>query len=329
MKTKLLSVLLCIGIFYSCDPESKEIIEPVQPPIEKPDEPNKPEKPSEPEKPEEPHPIDGIININNEYMAVGNSAWYAITYGNGKYIAVGYSMLTTTSTDGQNWTTPKAIQSGSNLRLLSVAYGNGKFVTFNELGYLSTSTDGENWTAPRKPISNLNSKVGGLAFVNGKFIGVASVSSNMNGQAIYSTDGENWTNFTIGNGTFSVILYGNGKYVAVNEIGKIYTSTNGENWTKNTNSLSPQFTWLDGAYGNGKYVVINGGTDGKHIAFSADGENWTVKVVGNTYFKCITFGDGKFIATNYYKYVYSSTDGENWTQLSNLPFEANDMIFVQ
>lgn len=332
MKTKLLSALLFVYILCSCSPDHKEIIEPEQPPIdnpeqpEEPEQPNKPEEPEEPQKPEEPAPIKGIININNEYMAVGNRDWYAITYGNGKYVAVGYGMNTTTSTDGENWTTPKAIQS-SNYRLFSVAYGNGKYITFNELGHLSTSTDGINWTTPRVPISGMKSDAK-VIFIDGRFIGVANFN-DYNGHAIYSTNGEDWVHYKIGNGDFDVIMYGKGIYVAVSAIGNVYTSTDGENWTKSTQSLSPQMTWLDGAFGNGKFVVINGGTGNKHIAISSDGENWTIKAVGSSFFKCIAFGDGKFIATNYYREVYTSIDGENWTQLKNLPFEANDIIFVQ
>lgn len=332
MKIKLLlGVLLCIWMLCSCDPDNKDIIEPQQQPIEQPEEPEQPQKPEEPEepeepqKPEEPAPIKGIININNEYMAVGTNDWYAITYGNGKYVAVGDRMFTTTSTDGENWTTPKAIQ-GSNYRLFSVAYGNGKYVTFNELGHLSTSTDGINWTTPRKPISGIDDKVGGLTCINGKFIGVSSFNDN-NGHAIYSTDGENWTHYKIGNGSFNVIMYGNGVYVAVSHIGHVFTSINGENWTKSTQSLSPQMTWINGAFGNGKFVVVNNSE--KYIVTSTDGENWVRNTVGPTYFKCISFGDGKFISTNYYRDVYTSTDGENWTQLNDLPFEANDIIFVQ
>lgn len=332
MKTKLLSALLFICIFYSCGPDRKEIIEPEQPPIDNPErpddteQPNKPDIPEQPEEPQKPSKMKGIININNEYMAVGTKNWNAITYGNGKYVVVGSNMFTTTSTDGENWTTPKAIQDGSYYGLFSVAYGNEKYITFNESGYLSTSSDGINWTSPKIPISGMNSKVGGLTFINGKFIGVAMFNDN-NGHAIYSTDGENWTHCKIGNGNFNVIMYGNGIYVAVNAIGNVYTSANGENWTKSTKSLSPQMTWLDGAFGNGKFVVING--QDEYIVISTDGENWTRKTVGTSHFKCITFGDGKFIATNYYLEVYTSTDGENWTKLNDLPFEANDIIFVQ
>lgn len=330
MKIKiLLGISLCICILCSCDPKNKDIIEPLQPTIEQPEqpeEPNKPAEPEEPQKPEEQAPIKEIININNKYMIIGTNDWYAITYGNKKYVAVGNNMFTTTSIDGENWTTPKAIQS-SNSRLYSMAYGNEKYVTFNELGYLSTSTDGINWTTPRIPISGMKNKVGGLTFINDKFIGVTLI--NNNSYAIYSTDGENWVHYKIENGNFNIIMYGNGIYVAVSVNGVVCTSIDGENWTINAKELSPQSTWNDGTFGNGKFVVINGETGNKHIATSTDGKNWSIKVVGTSYFKCIAFGDGKFIATNYYKKVFTSTDGENWTQLDDLPFEANDIIFVQ
>ena len=94
MKIKiLLGISLCICILCSCDPKNKDIIEPLQPTIEQPEEPNKPAEPEEPQKPEEQAPIKEIININNKYMIIGTNDWYAITYGNKKYVAVGIICL--------------------------------------------------------------------------------------------------------------------------------------------------------------------------------------------------------------------------------------------
>ena len=110
--------------------------EPVEPPIEKPEEPTTP-----------PLTEDLLtININDEIMAVvGTNSWNAIAYGNGKYVAVGSSGYVTTSTDGINWTTPKQI-AGSSYTWNGIIYANGKFVACGQYSYIAVSTDGTNWT---------------------------------------------------------------------------------------------------------------------------------------------------------------------------------------
>ena len=44
MKTKLLSVLMWVLMFYSCNPEHKETIEPEKPSVENPEEPDYPDE---------------------------------------------------------------------------------------------------------------------------------------------------------------------------------------------------------------------------------------------------------------------------------------------
>ena len=74
------------------------VFEPVEPPIEKPE---------EPEKPTTPPSIEDLrtIKINDEIMAVvGTKTWRSIAYGNGIYVVVGLDGYTAYSTDGENWT---------------------------------------------------------------------------------------------------------------------------------------------------------------------------------------------------------------------------------
>ena len=71
------------------------VLEPVEPPIEKP------EKPTTPPSTEDLR----TININDEIMAVvGSKTWRSIAYGNGIYVVVGIDGYTAYSTDGENWT---------------------------------------------------------------------------------------------------------------------------------------------------------------------------------------------------------------------------------
>ena len=105
--------------------------EPVEPPIEKPEEPTIP-----------PSTEDLFtIKINDEIMAVvGTNGWNAIAYGNGKYVAVGSNGYVTTSIDDVNWTTPKQI-AGSSYTWNGIIYANGKFVACGEYSYIAVSIE--------------------------------------------------------------------------------------------------------------------------------------------------------------------------------------------
>jgi hypothetical protein len=77
---------------------------------------------------------------------------YAIAYGGGKFVAVGYDGPNDTngkmaySPDGMNWTTV-ANNTFGNSPIIAIAYGNGKFVAGGASGKMATSPDGVTWTA--------------------------------------------------------------------------------------------------------------------------------------------------------------------------------------
>ena len=70
----------------------------------------------------------------------------AITYGNGKFVAVGNSGKGAYSPDGINWTAISDMKNeGSNL--LAITYSNGIFVAVGAFGRGVYSTDGVTWLA--------------------------------------------------------------------------------------------------------------------------------------------------------------------------------------
>ncbi|MDR2718446.1 MAG: hypothetical protein LBB89_10365 [Treponema sp.] len=75
------------------------------------------------------------------------SAWNGVTYGDGKFVAVGFgtSNGVAYSTDGINWTRGTAPGTGD---WRSVTYGNGKFVAVGRTSnsHIMYSTDGINWS---------------------------------------------------------------------------------------------------------------------------------------------------------------------------------------
>src|SRR5436305_8237113 len=68
----------------------------------------------------------------------------------------------------------------------------------------------------------------------------------------------------------SGVAYGNGQFVAVDDVGTITTSADGTNWVQRQSW--PQSIYFDlsrVAYGNGRFVAV-----GSTIETSADGVSW-------------------------------------------------------
>jgi len=258
----------------------------------------------------------------------------SIAYGNGKFVAGGVGGMIATSTDGVTWTT---IANASNplygKNLYAIAYGNGKFVAAssyhgNTFGY---SMDGISWTKVvddsifytgpdynKDPVD-----IAGIAYGNGKF-----VAGSWYGKMAYSTnDGATWTAVVNASNPFYVnetkysgnliqaIAYGNGKFVAVGDNGKMAYSSDGINWTATDSKFGT--TPINGiAYGNNTFIAV--GVSGK-MAYSSDGVNWTAvtdsKFSTDTFHQIwsITWGNGKFVAGGNYGEMAYSSDGVNWT----------------
>jgi len=183
-----------------------------------------------------------IVYGNNKFVAVGSQnliayssdgqAWtevldppfvtggnpdniYNITFGDGKFIAVGGNKIAN-STDGITWTTVSPVLFGSSNNICYIAYGGDKFVASNG-DATAYSSDGQNWTPIIKnklegnsySLSNL--RIRSLTFGNGKWIGLYNTTT-----MAYSSDGINWSPaFNPPAITFpSSAIYGNGKFVA-------------------------------------------------------------------------------------------------------------------
>jgi hypothetical protein len=241
-----------------------------------------------------------------------------IAFGDGKFIAVGGSNKIAYSTDGANWS---LVNNLPQIYVDYIAYGGGKWVTWG-IGYVYYSTDGLSWTATTSTLSINSAKI---AYGNGKFVVVGG--SN---EIAYSADGQTWE--TVSNPPFITddkpdsingIAFGDGKFIAVGG-NKIANSTDGINWTPVSPALFGNNRIVCIAYGGGKFVASNDNA----TAYSTDGTNWTpitAKESGNTWsaslksFKCIAFGNGKWIGINYNTHMGYSSDGINWTPAFNAP----------
>ena len=159
-------------------------------------------------------------------MKFSSTSINAITYGNGKFVAVGGSKFPPAgkgaySTDGVNWTAISDMKF-SGTQINAIAYGNGKFVAVGNNGKGAYSTDGVNWTA----ISDMKfdgAPINAITYSNNIFVAVGSF-----GRGSYSTDGINWTDIkdtaTLIN--IEAITYGQDKLIIGVENGTVNFSLN-------------------------------------------------------------------------------------------------------
>ena len=115
-----------------------------------------------------------------------------MTYGNGKFVAVGYGFSGTNSagviavsTNGIVWTDysfPSTVW--------SVAYGNGLFVAGSDDGSFLTSSDGATWTVNSCCSSRA---ITALVYAEDKFVALGGeFHQGFDGVVLSSTDGKAW-----------------------------------------------------------------------------------------------------------------------------------------
>jgi hypothetical protein len=190
--------------------------------------------------------------------------------------------------------------------IYAVAYGNGKFVAAGYGGAMAYSTDGAHWTA-------------------------ATDSS-----AWDYTDASGGDTYTDTANIYS-IAYGNKRFVAVGQRGKIAYSDDGATWTAAADSAFPA-TYASGdwelsygifaiAYGGGKWVAGGGyGT----MAYSTDGVTWTAaadSAFGGSDIYAIAYGGGRFVAVGSDGTMAYSKDGANWTAAADSAIWEYDVTY--
>ena len=263
---------------------------------------------------------------NGRYVAVGNQGvvmtspdgdlWVAqssgtdadlrdVIYGNGTFVAVGVGGTILTSPDGERWT-PQS--SGVSAELLSVTYGNGLFVAVGAGGIILTSPDGATWM--QRSAGKADSLTG-VTYGDGRFVAVGLRYYGAETPILTSLDGTNWTVVSSGTRTWlNGVAYGNGRFVAVGDFKTVLVSQDGLTWAELTlNSGEDHFDLYDVAYGNGSFVAVD--FYGSRAFVSADGVNWTVRDLSREVFGGVGYGGGRFIAVG--RDILTSPDGSNWT----------------
>ena len=159
---------------------------------------------------------------------------------------------------------------------------------------------------------------------------------------IYNDSGT-WTavtDSTFGSDRIEAIAYGNNRWVAVGQYGKMaYSDDNGVTWAAVADSTFGMSHIESIAYGNNRFVA---GGDGGKIAYSTDGIAWTAvadstiwdytyEIEGMTYptkatIYGIAYGNNRFVAGGSNCKMAYSIDGVSWTAVSYSIYYANGII---
>jgi hypothetical protein len=214
---------------------------------------------------------DGVFSIVTDAPPVCGGSWstagysgldafYAVTYGNGKFVAVGNNGMIETSTNGINWTSRT---SNTTADLYGIAYGFQTYTVVGENGTALTSTDGINWTLRATGTGN---KFYGITYGNVWFTAVG-----VNGTIFRSADGVYWTDYSVNiSQTLYGAAYGNGMFVLVGSGGVVLSSPDGTNWTKRSSGTSRTLRGV--TFGDSQFVAVG---DNGVILTGSNGINWT------------------------------------------------------
>jgi len=173
--------------------------------------------------------------------------------------------------------------------------------------------------------------VSGVPAADKGVISASVIFMSANKASVGYTGAPTWTvvdlNRLFGISSIKGIAYGNGKYVAVGDDGKMATSTDGVTWTAVRDTKFGQSYIRAVAFGNNRFVA--GGSDS--LAYSTDGVTWTAVIakpsdyIGDgldagsakrPFFAdayVIIYVGGKFIAGCAIGRMAVSTDGITWT----------------
>ena len=270
------------------------------------------------------NPSSFVVNPPGTDWVIGTSAadndWYAVTYGNGLFVAVAPftgvagSDKVMTSPDGFTWTSRTPATSNS---WYSVTYGNGLFVAVSSSGTgnrVMTSPNGITWTSRT---SAANNQWMSVTYGNGLFVAVAN--NGTGNRVMTSPDGINWTIRTsAADNTWRSVTYGNGLFVAVAQGStgdQIMTSPDGITWTSRTSAANDPMNSV--TYGNGLFVAVSAGINGNRVISSPDGITWTSRTsAAVNQWNSVTYANGLFVAVagnGTGNRVMTSPDGINWT----------------
>jgi hypothetical protein len=219
---------------------------------------------------------DGVKIDPNQYayfngFAEGASRCTGIAYGGGVWVAVFNRGKAAYSTDAREWRNIFLFMNDAWDGNTGVFFTGAKFITLEASGAYRISKDAArgtvsstaNWERGAGALIN-GRPISGVAFGNGKWIGIGP--DNTLG---WSADGTTWIAAgSVGNdddklrrGGFTGVVSGAGRFVVVNNQGRIIYSRDGYNWTQVFSSTFGSTGIRAVAYGDGKFIAV--GDNGK------------------------------------------------------------------
>jgi hypothetical protein len=212
---------------------------------------------------------------------------FAVTYGGGKFVAVGRNGTLISSADGTNWNLHNI---RTTAELNDVAYGNGRFIAVGEESLLLTSTNAENWSiVPTAP----GLEFFAAAYGDGRFIVVGRPNFTASPKILLSSNGVDWVDATFPTPSASwlrTVAYGAGAFVTTDMSAQTLRSTDLVNWVVTANNLNgvEAVKFLNGGF----VAVGNAGL----IAASSDGSAWTLHSVNTGRIYDVSHGAGRYVA---------------------------------
>lgn len=247
---------------------------------------------------------------------VGDSAWRDIVSGEGIYVMVGDSGAVAFSMDGRTWEHSyagdadwKSVAWG-NGRFLAAGYsetaapGGGKNLL---TGYLAVSEDGKTWTLENMP----GYRWSDIAYGEGRFVATGSIRkagmSHSSGRFAWSDDGSRWTVEKAFSRDFPNLTYGKGMFVAIDGGTCVY-SHDGSEWSSPEYSGFPNMD--DIVYGAGRFVAVSRfGT----VMSSDDGHQWTGVLEEDENWNKAAFSGEHFFICGSSGLLQVSRDGMAWS----------------
>lgn len=213
----------------------------------------------------------------------------SVTFGAGKFVAVGDDGVIHLSANGSAWDDGRRPVTNT---LFQVTFANNQFVAVGDQGAIVTSPDGFTWTRRNSGVADTFLAV---TYGNGKYF-----AAGVGGRVALSADGITWSAGYAGANDLTWAAAGNGVYVTSSSgsgTHQVLVSSDGVAWTPATVfTVNPGSTGFVtprmhlGAYANGRFVVL--------VQSAVNG------------------GGGFYYAQ---KEFYTSTDGVTWLQGGNAP----------
>jgi hypothetical protein len=253
--------------------------------------------------------VDNAVSWNESPV---NGIWFGVAYGNGIFVAIGFTGQIGISTDnGKTWSVSFPLSG----LWVGISFGNGTFVAAGYSDQLAYSTDGQSWT-----VVNLFGDWAAVAYGNGVFVAVDTSYGQI---ARSTTNGVTWSVTFTSSAYWQCIAYGNGTFISGQYDVNTYVARStdgGVSWTTPYFDLGVNYGI---AYGNGLFCMVSGSSNRISIS-SDDGLTWQNTLVPGIW-RGITYGNNKFVAVGMTGIIGTSTNGTTWTSTI---YGSNDFLGV-